>query len=68
MAGPSEQLLASQYSALCTELGDKQTQLRVLTRRIAEIETALDRLNASLPLVQEMDRRLEAAKPPDPAP
>lgn len=65
--GPAQQLWRQQYTGLCAELGDKTTQRRALDKRIAELEAAIDALNASTPLAQEMDKRLEVAaeKPPE---
>lgn len=59
--GPKEKELRERYAALCSELGDTVTKVRLATKRQGEIEREIDGLNAAVPAAQQADRLAEPA-------
>lgn len=58
--GSKEKELRDRYAALCTELGDVATKVRLATRRQGEIEREIDALNAAVPAAQQADAEAAA--------
>ncbi len=62
--GGEEKKLRDRYGAICAELGDVMTRLRLATRRQGELEREIDALNAALPAAVQADMAAAAAEAP----
>ncbi len=64
--GPKEQGLRDRYAALCAELGDVVTKVRLASNRQAQIEREIDGLDAAIPGAKQADAATPMEAEPTP--